>query len=290
MGFDPGESRDEGGRWTSGGGAGRAAAKKARPAKLAQRAKDVAARGGVQAHASAGGYKPGRDISGELDYVAVNAARERERAPDLTDLRSRATDERFGQIAATQGFDGLPQVASREQVDKLVADGGVEMFRGYVNAGGLADPVGGSGEQFATQFREGPLYHGIGQSGSGTYTAEDSAFAGKYADPSRGGYLQRMVLRKDAKVITEEDLVAAFKKDYASRPTPQITAIGGSHVPTPEETAYQARLDVERDPGRYAAALGYDAIYVKPWMGRNDGQYVILNRTALTVQKEQQQR
>lgn len=163
-------------------------------------------------------------------------------------------------ILQEQGFDGKPTVVDKETLDKMVESGQVtEMFRGVY-----------SSEQ-VEQFRTGELYVGIGGMGNGTYAA-----FGKEGRDEAMGYaknedtLIRFGLRSDARTIVLKNL----RKDMLDNE---------SKFRQKKELIDKVSKTVESqffDPGKVAASLGYDAI-----LDKEGGIAVILNRTALVVQK-----
>jgi hypothetical protein len=185
-------------------------------------------------------------------------------------------DEQLYAIVQRQGFDGPAQVVSKETMDGLVAKGHIELHRG------LSDPdpdrVGqavGSKQKtaadLAQQFRHGGYFAGYGAFGNGTYTSVSRDAAKAYSNGHDSSML-RMALHKDAKVADYGKIL----KEY--------TAFYG-----PAGIATTARQKVFGDLGRYAAARGYDAIFVPKKMhtgpyGKGSAAYVVLNRTAVYVQ------
>jgi len=190
------------------------------------------------------------------------------------------------EILHAQGFDGLPQV-----VDELaVPEGGVELWRGVA-----------TGEQ-AEQFRSGDLYSGRGGGGSGTYTTTDQGYAQNYSGGTPDAVVH-MALRPGAKTITNDELReirAQYKERLAGRPSPEEQkqlftqyrraqregrqADADEYMKRLDGSPHPQREQLERayaDPGRLAAAMGYDAI------DQGFDVYLILNRTALIVEAGQ---
>lgn len=171
-------------------------------------------------------------------------------------------------LAAAQGFDGPPQLASREQFDALVRTGGVDtvLYRG-VEAGAHAKTAA----EIQQEFRVGPLHVGLGTFGNGMYMATNQSHADAYGDGTPGA-VARFGLRADARVVTWDELGAEFERFIVGHPEG-----------TPERALYG-------DVGRYAMARGYDAISIrkgqKPGFGdaAAGNQYVVLNRTALVAE------
>lgn len=213
------------------------------------------------------------------------------------------------ELARQQGWDrGQPQMGSPQELDDVIASGGVELWRG--NSGRIEPEIWGygpdEGKPFLEGFREdqspvhfnremrsGELRYGTGVYGNGIYTSVSRDTADSFGtrsytqyDPEAGtgGYgpadprsIQRMVLRPDARVVDFDEL------QKQARSHPEIPAF------------------IRNDPGRLAAALGYDAVHIRGTKKRDDGryrqegrpsdvspidpdQYLILNRNAVLFQ------
>jgi hypothetical protein len=186
-------------------------------------------------------------------------------------------DPILAHIQERRGFNGKPDVISEELLTKYIADGEIEIHRGFAS------------EQFADDFKNGPLHASRGYGGNGTYVTTSLSTASMYAvqggvstggddgsKPSTGRRL-RMTLKKDAKVISATDLHDEFMKS--------------EFRPVYDATTKKVHIKALTDRGRFAAALGYDAIHID-WTKDPGGPdmkqhwYIVLNRTALRVQKE----
>jgi len=183
-------------------------------------------------------------------------------------------DEKLRQISERQGFDGLPRVVSKATLDRHLEDDiyAVELHRGVQDGwdyeemakpGREDDDIELTGMQMAERFRSGSLRYGHGQFGNGTYGSTSPQVAAGYAGSD--GAVIRMVLRSDAKVIRWRDLAEEHEAFLDSLPRDDA-----------------ARM-MYGDPGRYAAARGYDAIVISGMHGSEE--YNILNRTVLVVQE-----
>lgn len=151
-------------------------------------------------------------------------------------------------VLAKQGFDGPPQVGSPAAVDAVVQAGGRELFRG-------------TSPEAADQLRNGEYpIASISAHGMGIYTDTNQETAAYYGD-----HVVRMALSPNARTTTEEDLRAE-----AQARSPNWD--DGQHV-------------LYMDHGTLAAALGFDAFSYGPSSDPGNRAYVILNRTALTVQE-----
>lgn len=187
-----------------------------------------------------------------------------------------------------QGFDGLPHVVARQQLDRYAASGEAEMFRGVTDA------------RFAEQVRSGDFFVGRGGLADGMYAAarpHGLAVAREFAGGA-GGVVLRMTLRSGARIIESRDLEARAGEElerhvWALR-AEQAAAIraaarGGDQAALERiASGYDHRLASARllynHLGLYAAYLGYDAIHIAELPAPES--YVILNRTAVRVQRE----
>lgn len=186
-------------------------------------------------------------------------------------------DPVLGDIYAAQGFNGSPEVVSREEMDRRVAAGAPQMWRG-ISSHLDDDGTRRTGATLAEQYRSGPHFPGLGMFGNGTYASVDRDQTLGYLE-YQGGYdysnrtmpgQLRLSLRPEARVVDFDDLMEMMQADGLVRDQRELWG----------------------DPGRYAAARGYDAIAAQP---RNenyrDGRimyYVLLNRTAVVVQEAAQ--
>lgn len=165
------------------------------------------------------------------------------------------TDPVLALILAEQGFDAAPRVVSDEQATRLLrnAPGSVQVWRGLVGEDERAS-------SYAEQFRTGPLRTSAGIYGHGTYWATSRAEAGEYADEP-GGVVLRAVLLATARVIGVEELDELMKT--------------AADALTPAQR--RSLRTILADPGRFAAALGFDAVLL------GAGAVLVLNRTAMVV-------
>jgi len=138
-----------------------------------------------------------------------------------------------------------------------VTAGEVELFRGVTDA------------RFAEQLRTGDFFVGRGGLLDGLYTAAGPsglAVARYYAGIGDGTVI-RLTLKRDARVIDADELEAKARSDYQ-----------------PGAELRERRFPLYTELGPYAAYLGYDAVHVVEFPDVD--QYVVLNRTALRVQRE----
>jgi len=148
------------------------------------------------------------------------------------------------------GYDGLPDVVSEEEMNAYVANGDAEMFRGVMTS------------EASNSFKMGEgAWAGAGMLGNGVYTAY--GMEGFKAASAYGPNVMRIALRKNAKVAfrgqLEKEMVRVHEKAKAD---------GDAKM-----------LEVTSDVGRYGAYKGLDAILSPAY------HFVcVLNRTALRVQ------
>ncbi|MBF6182110.1 hypothetical protein [Nocardia otitidiscaviarum] len=212
-----------------------------------------------------GSITRGRDLIDDLDYRALDGA------GYGTNHGGRA----LGEVNRRQGFDGPPTLVSREELDQIVAAGGVELFRG------VSDP------RFVAEFKSGSYFPGTGQYGEGTYATPDVGMALRYAD-HRSETLLRMALKPDAKVVDYLDLYHEQQAELRSISEKMEELRRGErpHDASEREEELESRYWQVYDRGKFAAIKGYDAFSVG---GTEEAgvrqEWIILNRTALAVER-----
>lgn len=178
------------------------------------------------------------------------------------------------------GLDAKPKVVGEAEMDRLVAAGGWELFRG------VTDP------KFADDFRGGDFFAGLGMYGNGTYTANvrdgaegaaanrARAYATALRYTAKGGQKKpdavlRMALSGDARVATAEE---AEKMQGEHQQMIEGAVAAARAMPEgPERSRAERRVKALSDFGRYMAMRGYDAMDV--------GHVVVFNRGACVVQQ-----
>lgn len=172
-------------------------------------------------------------------------------------------------LAKENGFDKLPKVVSKQNIDDLINNGYKELYRGVAN------------KAFSDQLKTGEYFPGKGVSGNGIYTAygenalhEASEYA-KFRSADKKGNIIRMALHKDAKVITEDQVYDLIREEKTKILDEELKS---SNNPEKLKFLTGKRMMIQ-DPGRYALSLGYDAIDVP-----SNKYMVILNRGALSIQ------
>ncbi|MES2211115.1 MAG: hypothetical protein V4515_13200 [Chloroflexota bacterium] len=171
----------------------------------------------------------------------------------------KSADPQLASIAAKQNFDGPPRVVPRSEMDRLAGDR-EPLFRGAQSRGGI------SAAAMHEQTRTGDAWFGNGIFGNGIYFATNEEKTRYYSDGTPNSML-RAVLDPDANVITLDEL-RKLLSDYDRRMEDD-----------------DPRWPVFSDPGRLAAALGYDAVRVPRPQGEGGDQVYVLNRTALIVEE-----
>jgi hypothetical protein len=200
-------------------------------------------------------------------------------------------DEYLHSLANELGYDSLPTVVSKQEMDAIVSNGHLELFRGVMD------------KKYAESFLHGEYFAGTGIQGNGTYTAYGAnglKIATSYGQESIGGKVIRMALDKEAKVIKSDILAQEMKshisqlenelKDKTASLMNELNTIGDINTYPNRVKSTYAEIDelkkefgIKRmllnEPGRFATLQGYDAIDV-------DGlkYMIVLNRKALYVE------
>lgn len=273
-----------------------------RPAVPAQRTSTVLARPSIPAPRVTPTV-PAHKLSKGRDQLADEARRLDAGTTSFGDIVRRSKtagwDPSLAEIGRRQGFDGLPQVATRGDLDRAVASGWTEVWRGVVGSDSGLTPA-----QINGRFRSGPYEPGRGQYGNGWYLSERRITAECYRgrdplgnQPAGGGAdyelsdlsgeerpdsLLRMAISPAARVVDYDELVEERNRWLLGRPVDQTSA------------------KVLTDVGRFAASRGYDVVRIGPdhpdgsfypgWEDAEDEvggavQWIVLNRTAVMVQR-----
>lgn len=224
----------------------------------------------------------GRDLTAEVDFGAL--------AQLPAKIRRGEPDQRLAAVASMQGFDGKPQLGSSRDLDALVDAGGYELFRGTQDSGRVTSA------QHAQQFRTGDAFYGTGDYGNGIYFTPSQEEALGYADFDEDG-VNRAVMPRDAKIIdlpelkTQARMAAPEAVDRMQTAQQQLLdsltdeqeRIGALNAALEVNAAERVR-SLAADTSLHAMAKGYDAIRI-PGAGEDGEDYwIVLNRTALTVQ------
>lgn len=243
-----------------------------------------------QKQSGVAGVVKGRDLRKSLDFDEIGL-----RNPG-SKLRGQGWDEQIPAILSAQGFDGKPRVVRKGELEGMVSRGEAKpAFRAVIGQGSK------SAIDINEQMRSGPLRVGSGGYGNGIYFAPQQAGAQAYADqnPQDSDVLSGGI-RSDAKVIGYPQLIAEMKAESAGYDKDQKKHKLRLQAMKDGPEGDKARLEMDEvissmtreeivlsDPGRFAAAKGYDVISVgyssDPW--KDVQEYVVLNRTALIVEE-----
>lgn len=214
-------------------------------------------------------------------------------------------------LAARTGFDAKPDVVSDAGLDKRVAAGEREMWRGIAAFNiGPGEGRRAQTEAWAKQFTGGDYFAGLGTLGNGTYVshrdpADDLAavereFANAPRNPD-GSFKDRLDQRiYDRMVARAHGLAREQAAGYAGGGTVmRMTLDKGARTTTSTDllakwaerlAEVQARREADpraereyqliKDFGRFAITQGYDAVDLSHTL---PGEWLILNRGALHV-------
>jgi hypothetical protein len=280
--------------------------KGARKADLAKALADREGRQGPEGPESA--RYPGRDRAEEIARGLAGAEVEYEGRRRTS--YSTPFDVHMVQVGREQGFQHPPQVGTREEVDAAVAAGWTEVWRGVQAFNGTRDEHRRTAADINEDMRSGPYEPGRGQYGNGIYTSVRRMTAetyrgreprGNHSEHGAGDFVEadlegdappdsllRIAIDPAARTVDYDDLIRERDEWMAANP---------------ELMSSDAARNVLSDPGRFAAARGYDAMVVR---GRADGSYypgwedmedyentgptaadqwVVFNRTVMMVQR-----
>jgi hypothetical protein len=254
---------------------------------------EVVSRGGTSApagDAAPGNLVVGRDITNSVDFDTLPAVYN----------PATGSDDALRAILEHQGFDARPAVVSAADFDAAVARGEVrETWRGLKSIlGGTKSPA-----QIAEEYRTGDLDHvGLGINGDGIYVAVRKEDAQYY-----GSELVRIGLRNDARIVHVDDLhremddyFADLAENIRVRNLDNQLMADLARTKSPRARAgirkkYRSaiygqdrsrKLAIQRDPGRFAALRGYDAIEIpRSHSIDKHHEFIVLNRAATIVQE-----
>lgn len=194
-------------------------------------------------------------------------------------------DPVLSMLVHEKGFDAAPKLVSAEELDRQLAAGAPELWRGVTST--VPDFENNTRESIhvdsAGELLRGDYYAGKGAYGNGTYFAgadasngTDRFEAARFASDF-GDQIVRGTLSPDAKVA---DWDAMTKEMVAERRAFNEKTDYGREGVTREYA--QAVDHMLQDQGRYALAKGYDAFRVDA--GGDTGVTVVLNRGALIME------
>jgi len=225
------------------------------------------------------GPKPSFDeIVDSADEIIDEMMARAQAAIDAGDSDTSLGDSMLSAIYRRMGYDGLPQVVD-EDIFEQMSEGLEVWLRGFRD--GPARYVAGemvSGEtaaDYINALRFGNYYAGYGVFGNGTYSSDFLQTASSYGG-NRLSNIVRILFSPSAKVIDIDELADLYLKWYRD--------FGGG-----ENKAPGSVMMLLGDRGRFAAALGYDAIRV-PNVGLGgptgkESYLVILNRDLMILPK-----
>jgi hypothetical protein len=209
------------------------------------------------------GEKPSfSDIADDADGIIEDMARRAQAMIDSGDPNASLGDGMLYEIYKRMGYDQLPQVVDEDVFDQL-AQGQMIYYRGM-------NDFGKGAEQFIDQLRFGDYYAGYGTFGNGTYASNYERTAVSYG-AGRVGNVVRILLSPTANVVSRDEIMQMYLEWHREFGTSR---------------AAQMLLG---DVGRFASAMGYDAIRVPDiGLGGPEGKesyMVILNRGLMVLPK-----
>ena len=212
---------------------------------------------------TAGKVVRGKDMLA-ADPTGKHAALRAQVNADKTKYDGKTADGRLAALAAAQGYDALPTVLPKADIDKLIATGDY-----WVVYRGVKDGGGKTAKQINDDLRYGDAYFGKGIFGNGYYFSTVERTARQYAAGyyGSGGSIVRALIPKDIK-----------------------TAEGSKKVT--EARGYYGTSRVLQDAGRLGIAQGLDALILTDSQASHLGaskstpSFNILNRAILIVQAE----
>jgi len=169
-------------------------------------------------------------------------------------------------IGDNLGASQLPELITEDGLAAEVANGGVELWRGF----------GADGEAYIEEYKTGKCYYGFGVSGSGTYTSTDKEMAFMFAEFDKKN-MAHMVLRADAKVIEYDTMLLG---NYPKETRTRLKNIAGKLGSENRDRLSATISNFTNDFGIVGLINGYDAIRVR---NTNNDIYVVLNRGAVKV-------
>lgn len=233
---------------------------------------------------------PGKDITKKLEHVFFEKGTQRlvrnaETEKAMDDMRKQNRQNGSGQedtglviIAQKQGFDGKPKLVetSEDLMEVQSKEGGMLVYRGIADYAQNGEQVSFTGARGADELRSGDYHAGFGVYGNGIYTTTKIDAASAYANMKDDAYDRRgngvtvaMLIPQTAKAAPR-DVVRGTMKSVADR-------VG-------KDTSMQPHQG--NDLGRALASQGYQYYDAGNVHGKGSGVFVILDRSMLTVAKE----
>ena len=170
------------------------------------------------------------------------------------------------ELATEFGYDKLPVKVSSSELDKIIKNDGIELFRGV------------SDISHKEEFINGNYFAGRGNHGNGIYTEiGNSGVANVYAKNGETGSIIRMALDNNAKVVNESDLVDQLKSYTKEFETKWINDHPG--IEPSSNAEFLIGKMWFQDLGKFAILKGYDAMYIP-----EEKYMLVLNRSKLYVE------
>lgn len=185
-------------------------------------------------------------------------------------------------VINTQGFDGIPRLASKEDFEEAAKKSNLIMQRAYTA------PDQATLNRYRDMLYRGEWYvdcsTGGAALGKGMYAVYENGttvteYMAKemrgYSGKQKFAYVETFTLTSDAKIITTKE-IAKERAELNQRIMKGIQERGGYGNKEALEWASQVGDCLKYDDGTFAALLGYDAIVTKDEV---DNYAVVLNRT-----------
>jgi len=240
----------------------------------------------VQAMAKEFGWKVPEVAGPKIGYVAAKKPAEYFTPQKATELQEGVPWRPDGEnlylkkVLDEQGFNGKPKVVSAAEYKKAVDSGALPLHRGV--AGDTPEQV----DQFVAQLLTGDTpYIGRGMFGDGTYFADTTQVALKFAkedrvgNPINFGKTIEAALDPNARIGYMDDI----KQEFMS-----TTKMSQAQ----KDFYYSYPQDFYEDASMWAASNGYDVIRIKNpvvnWETMEaipDTYTIVLNRTALIIKE-----
>lgn len=196
--------------------------------------------------------------------------------PESFDYSSKKSEDRLlAEIVKQRGFDAKPTL-----VDAIPV-GSTRMGRAVTD------------RKFAEQFLTGDYFAGKGQFGNGTYFLQTNDASNLEKTLSLyGDHQVSAALKPGARTVTRTQLETEMKTLVAEAEQNEKDVYGKAvdYIQRGDMDGFQRDLEraqrrtqLLRDPGRVAALLGYDAIFVTP--EQSDTEVVVLNRGAVQAER-----
>jgi hypothetical protein len=233
---------------------------------------------------------PGKDITKQLEDVFFEKGTKRlvrnaETEKIRDDMKAQNQKNGSGQedtalviIAQKQGFDGKPKLVETQAdlMEVQSKEGGLLVYRGIADYAQDGKEVSFTGARGADELRSGDYHAGFGVYGNGIYSTTKIDAASAYANMKDDAYDRRgngvtvaMLIPQTAKAAPR-DIVRATMKSVADR-------VG-------KDTSMNAHQG--NDLGRALASQGFQYFDAGIVHGKASGVFVILDRSMLTVAKE----